>query len=235
VSPHVWCWRINPDALVPFHMTESYQASAVRVTYAVFADSVCLTTMLRASIVERPGEGTDRSGVGGPHLEEGKPYGKNQPYLLSFVRLLLGYISNGIIQWIRRSIRTADSVTVEVDTATCSSSAIIIVDVNCIFCFAHGDVSIGDPDRTGYAVDRRIGTTDGLGGLFGLLQGMGSPVPSFVTHTTGDLLAPLFRVLGLLPPPGGRPKRTPSRSRNINSPPKNYWLVGIQGSHVTGR
>jgi len=76
------------------------------------------------------------------------------------------------------------------------------VDVNCIFCFAHGDVSIGDPDRTGYAVDRRIGTTDGLGGLFGLLQGMRSPVPSFVTHTTGDLLAPLFRVLGLLPPPG---------------------------------
>jgi len=39
--------------------------------------------------------------------------------------------------------------------------------------------------RTRYAVDRRIGTTDGLGGLFGLLQGMRSPVPSFVTHTTG--------------------------------------------------
>ena len=53
---------------------------------------------------------------------------------------------------------------------------------------------------TGYVVDRRIGTTGGLGGLFGVLEGLGYPLPAPLTRATGDLIAPPLRALGVAPP-----------------------------------
>ena len=54
---------------------------------------------------------------------------------------------------------------------------------------------------TGYPVDRRVGTTGGLGGLFGILEGLGAPLPPPLTRPTFYLLAPLLRSVGLAPPP----------------------------------
>mmetsp|Transcript_37869 Transcript_37869/g.122453 ORF Transcript_37869/g.122453 Transcript_37869/m.122453 type:complete len:406 (-) Transcript_37869:237-1454(-) len=54
---------------------------------------------------------------------------------------------------------------------------------------------------TGYPMDRRVGTTGGLGGLFGVLEGIGFPLPPVVTRSCGDLLGPALRLLRLAPPP----------------------------------
>uniref|UniRef100_A0A6V2NDS0 SnoaL-like domain-containing protein n=1 Tax=Emiliania huxleyi TaxID=2903 RepID=A0A6V2NDS0_EMIHU len=54
---------------------------------------------------------------------------------------------------------------------------------------------------TGYPMDRRVGTTGGLGGLFGVLEGIGVPLPPVVTRSCGDLLGPALRLLRLAPPP----------------------------------
>jgi hypothetical protein len=66
-----------------------------------------------------------------------------------------------------------------------------------------------DPDSgklreltTGYPLDRRSGSTGGLGGLFGILEGIGNPLPTILTRSTGVALAPLLRPFGLaLPTP----------------------------------
>ena len=50
-------------------------------------------------------------------------------------------------------------------------------------------------------LDRRIGTTGGLGGLYGVLEGLGMPLPPFLTRTTGELLAPLLRAARIASPP----------------------------------
>ena len=49
---------------------------------------------------------------------------------------------------------------------------------------------------TGYPLDRRAGSTSGLGGLFGILEGLGYPLPTLLTRPTGIVLAPLLRPLG---------------------------------------
>mmetsp|Transcript_69975 Transcript_69975/g.126071 ORF Transcript_69975/g.126071 Transcript_69975/m.126071 type:complete len:482 (-) Transcript_69975:141-1586(-) len=49
---------------------------------------------------------------------------------------------------------------------------------------------------TGYPLDRRCGTTGGLGGLFGILEGVGCPLPPFLTRTVGELLPPALRQSG---------------------------------------
>lgn len=54
---------------------------------------------------------------------------------------------------------------------------------------------------TGYPLDRRVGNTNGLGGIFGLLEGLGYPLPVFLTRTTGEVLSPLLRAVGMAPPP----------------------------------
>jgi hypothetical protein len=53
---------------------------------------------------------------------------------------------------------------------------------------------------TGYAMDRRVGNTGGLGGIFGVLEGLGVGLPSPVTRTTGEIIAPLMRLVGKAPP-----------------------------------
>jgi len=53
---------------------------------------------------------------------------------------------------------------------------------------------------TGYPMDRRVGTTGGLGGLFGILEGLGRPLPPPVTRSTAELLTPFLRLLGSAPP-----------------------------------
>lgn len=53
---------------------------------------------------------------------------------------------------------------------------------------------------TGYVMDRRVGNTGGLGGVFGIFEAIGSPLPSPLTRTTGELLAPLMRLVGVAPP-----------------------------------
>ena len=63
----------NPDAPVPFNIAESYQSSGP--SYAAFVDIV-FDDDDAGFVVERP-----RGNRSGPHLEEGNPYGKNQPYL----------------------------------------------------------------------------------------------------------------------------------------------------------
>eukprot|EP00929_Paragymnodinium_shiwhaense_P090263 TRINITY_DN50417_c0_g1_i1.p1 TRINITY_DN50417_c0_g1~~TRINITY_DN50417_c0_g1_i1.p1 ORF type:complete len:476 (+),score=85.81 TRINITY_DN50417_c0_g1_i1:83-1510(+) len=50
---------------------------------------------------------------------------------------------------------------------------------------------------TGYPVDRRCGTTGGLGGLFGILEGLGYPLPVILTRTCGEIFAPVLGVFGL--------------------------------------
>ena len=53
---------------------------------------------------------------------------------------------------------------------------------------------------TGYPLDRRVGSTGGLGGLFGILEGLGYPLPPPLTRPTGYLLAPALRPFGLALP-----------------------------------
>lgn len=53
---------------------------------------------------------------------------------------------------------------------------------------------------TGYPLDRRSGTTGGLGGLFGVLEGVGYPLPAPLTRPTGYLLAPLLKPFRLALP-----------------------------------
>lgn len=50
---------------------------------------------------------------------------------------------------------------------------------------------------TGYPVDRRCGTTGGLGGIFGILEGLGYPLPAPLTRTCAELLTPVFDIFGL--------------------------------------
>jgi len=50
---------------------------------------------------------------------------------------------------------------------------------------------------TGFPMDRRCGTTGGLGGIFGILEGLGRPLPVVLTRTCGEITAPIAGVLGL--------------------------------------
>lgn len=54
---------------------------------------------------------------------------------------------------------------------------------------------------TGYPLDRCCGNTGGLGGIFGIFEALGSPLPAPLTRTCGELLAPLLALMGK-PPPG---------------------------------
>jgi len=49
---------------------------------------------------------------------------------------------------------------------------------------------------TGYPLDRRVGTTGGLGGLFGVFEGLGYPLPTPLTRTTGQVLSPVLKFFG---------------------------------------
>ena len=62
---------------------------------------------------------------------------------------------------------------------------------------------------TGYPLDRRVGTTGGLGGLFGILEGLGYPLPTPLTRPTGYILAPLLRPLGLALPTAQQDQASP--------------------------
>jgi hypothetical protein len=53
---------------------------------------------------------------------------------------------------------------------------------------------------TGYPLDRRVGSTGGLGGLFGILEGVGYPLPTILTRPSGIVLAPLLRPFKLALP-----------------------------------
>lgn len=53
---------------------------------------------------------------------------------------------------------------------------------------------------TGYPIDSRVGTTSGLGGLFGILEGLGYPLPTPLTRTSGEILRPVLRAVGAAPP-----------------------------------
>ena len=53
---------------------------------------------------------------------------------------------------------------------------------------------------TGYPLDRRVGSTGGLGGLFGILEGLGYPLPTPLTRPAGIILAPLLKPLQLALP-----------------------------------
>jgi len=50
---------------------------------------------------------------------------------------------------------------------------------------------------TGYPVDRLCGTTGGLGGIFGILEGLGRPLPPPLTRTCSEIVRPLEGILGL--------------------------------------
>lgn len=64
-------------------------------------------------------------------------------------------------------------------------------------------------------MDRRIGNTKGLGGIFGILEGLGYPLPTLLTRSTGEVIAPLLRGVGIAPPPPSQSLLTPpSISRN---------------------
>ena len=52
---------------------------------------------------------------------------------------------------------------------------------------------------TGYPLDRRVGTTGGLGGLFGVFEGIGFPLPSPLTRSTGHVLSPILSLFGPSP------------------------------------
>jgi len=54
---------------------------------------------------------------------------------------------------------------------------------------------------TGYPMDRRVGNTGGLGGIFGIVEGIGYPLPTFLTRTTGEIISPLLRAIGFAPSP----------------------------------
>lgn len=41
---------------------------------------------------------------------------------------------------------------------------------------------------TGYPLDRRVGNTGGMGGIFGVLEGLGSPLPEILVRSTGEVL-----------------------------------------------
>ena len=56
---------------------------------------------------------------------------------------------------------------------------------------------------TGYPVDRRVGNTGGLGGLFGVFEGLGYPLPTPLTRSTGHILS---GVMGSPPTPAGVPE-----------------------------
>ena len=53
---------------------------------------------------------------------------------------------------------------------------------------------------TGYPMDTRCGTTGGLGGIFGILEGLGKPLPTPLTRSTVEILTPLLRLIGSAPP-----------------------------------
>lgn len=63
---------------------------------------------------------------------------------------------------------------------------------------------------TGYPIDRRVGNTGGLGGIFGVLEGLGYPLPTPLTRSTGELIAPLLRAVGIAPPPDEELLRVPT-------------------------
>lgn len=62
---------------------------------------------------------------------------------------------------------------------------------------------------TGYPLDRRVGSTKGLGGLFGILEGLGYPLPTVLTRPTGMVLAPLLRPLRLALPTAAEDEASP--------------------------
>ena len=62
---------------------------------------------------------------------------------------------------------------------------------------------------TGYPLDRRCGSTGGLGGLFGILEGLGYPLPSLLTRPTGVVLAPLLRPFKLSLPTAAEDETKP--------------------------
>jgi len=49
-------------------------------------------------------------------------------------------------------------------------------------------------------MDKRCGTTRGLGGIFGILEGLGQPLPTPLTRSTAEILTPLLRLIGSAPP-----------------------------------
>ena len=53
---------------------------------------------------------------------------------------------------------------------------------------------------TGYPLDRRAGSTGGLGGIFGILEGLGYSLPTPLTRPCGYLLAPLLKPFNLALP-----------------------------------
>mgnify|MGYP002632188050 CR=1 FL=1 len=73
---------------------------------------------------------------------------------------------------------------------------------------------------TGYPLDRRVGSTGGLGGLFGILEGVGCPLPTPLTRPAGYLLSPLLRPLGLALPTASedvaRPRPTASEAERLD-------------------
>lgn len=62
---------------------------------------------------------------------------------------------------------------------------------------------------TGYPLDRRVGSTRGLGGLFGILEGLGCPLPAPLTRPNGYILAPVLRPFGLALPTAEEDATTP--------------------------
>ena len=72
---------------------------------------------------------------------------------------------------------------------------------------------------TGYPLDRRSGTTGGLGGLFGILEGLGYPLPTPLTRPLGILLAPVLRPFKLALPTAkedaARPPPTASSTERL--------------------